>query len=416
MASINLLIQSKKNPAIIYIRLRDGRKIDLKAKTNFLIDPLNWDSKEQRPMKKLLKDVDFANLDTELSTLKTDVLKNYNKSKGVVSIDFEWLKNTINPIIEEDKQPETLVDYISFYIEYKKREVKTSTIAKCNVNKELLIRFEKDRKSVVYIKDVNLKFKKDFEDYCIRMEYMPNTIARAVRFFKTVCNYAKANGVPTHFQLDSIKAKYLKVDFIYLNLDEIKKIEDLEKEKIPNYLDNARDWLLISCYCGQRISDFLRFDKSMIRYEKDRSGRSIPLIEFTQFKTEKEMTFPLDYKILEIMKKYNGEFPKIISEQKLNKYIKTVCKEAGLVEMVYGTKFDSTIKKKVYKQYEKWELVSSHIGRRSFSSNNYGGVIPTSFLKYITGHSTEALLLTYIGKSNKDIAMELANYYNYPTL
>jgi integrase len=116
------------------------------------------------------------------------------------------------------------------------------------------------------------------------------------------------------------------------------------------------------------------------------------------------------------MKKYNGEFPKIISEQKLNKYIKIVCKEAGIVEMVNGTKFDSTIKKNVNKQYEKWELVSSRIGRRSFSSNNYGGAIPTSFLKYITGHSTEAMLLTYVGKSNKDIAMELANYYNYPTL
>lgn len=85
---------------------------------------------------------------------------------------------------------------------------------------------------------------------------MPNTIARAVRFFKTVCNYAKANGVPTHFQLDSIKAKYHKADSVYLNLDEISKIEELAQNQIPDYLDNARDWLLISCYCGQRISDF----------------------------------------------------------------------------------------------------------------------------------------------------------------
>jgi hypothetical protein len=225
MASINLLIQSKKNPAVIYIRLRDGKKIDIKAKTNYSIDPLNWDPKEQRPTKKLLKDIDFANLDTELSTLKTDVLKNYNKSKGIVSIDFEWLKNTINPPNEEDNLPETLVDYISLYTEYKKRDVKASTLAKCNVNKELLIRFEKDRKQVVFIKEVNLKFKKDFEDYCISKDYMPNTIARAVRFFKTVCNYAKANGVPTHFQLDSIKAKYHKADSIYLHLDAISKIE-----------------------------------------------------------------------------------------------------------------------------------------------------------------------------------------------
>jgi hypothetical protein len=30
---------------------------------------------------------------------------------------------------------------------------------------------------------------------------------------------------------------------------------------------------------------------------------------------------------------------------------------------------------------------------------------------YITGHTTEAMFLTYIGKSNKDIAMELTSYF-----
>ena len=43
-------------------------------------------------------------------------------------------------------------------------------------------------------------------------------------------------------------------------------------------------------------------------------------------------------------------------------------------------------------------------------SNNYGK-IPTSFLMCMTGHSTEKMFLTYIGKSNKDIAMELTNYF-----
>ena len=410
MASINLLVQSKKNPAVIYIRLRDGKKIDIKAKTNYSIDPLNWDPKEQRPTKKLLKDIDFANLDTELSTLKTDVLKNYNKSKGIVSIDFEWLKNTINPPNEEDNLPETLVDYISLYTEYKKRDVKASTIAKCNVNKELLIRFEKDRKQVVYIKEVDLKFKKDFEDYCISKDYMPNTIARAVRFFKTVCNYAKANGVPTHFQLDSIKAKYHKADSIYLNLDEINKIEELAQNQIPDYLDNARDWLLISCYCGQRISDFLRFDKSMIRYEINSDGDSKPLIEFTQVKTGKIMTIPLHSKIIEILEKFDGNFPKKISDQRYNDHIKNVCKAAAINELKLGKLFNPETKLQEEKLYEKHLLVSSHIGRRSFATNNYGK-IPTTFLMQMTGHATESMFLTYIGKSNKDIAIEMTDYF-----
>ncbi len=411
MASINLFIQSKKSPAVIYIRLRDGRNVDLKAKTNYHINPDDWDAVEQRPLKKLLKTIEFANLDTDLGDLRNDVLKNYNRDKGANPIDFNWLKNIINPQDEEaGKMPEKLIDYLGVYTEYKKREIKESTLKKCNVIKQLLLRYEKDRAIIIYVKDVNLKFKNDFENYCISKGYALNTIARVIRFVKTICNHAKANGLETHYQLDSIKAKYLKVDNIYLNPQEIESIEKIDKQKLPDYLDNARDWLLISCYCGQRVSDFLRFEKSMIRYEKNKTGELKPLIEFTQVKTDKIMTIPLHSKIIEILKKYDGDFPRKISDQKYNDYIKKVCSEAGITVMVHGVKFNSETKKKEEKLYEKCELVSSHIGRRSFATNNYG-IIPTSFLMYITGHTTEAMFLTYIGKSNKDIAMELTSYF-----
>lgn len=60
--------------------------------------------------------------------------------------------------------------------------------------------------------------------------------------------------------------------------------------------------------------------------------------------------------------------------------------------------------------YKKYELVTSHIGRRSFATNFYG-TIPTTYLIYVTGHSTESMFLNYIGKSNKDLAMELTKYF-----
>ncbi|MDY0090723.1 MAG: hypothetical protein RBR78_10215, partial [Flavobacteriaceae bacterium] len=118
MASIKLLLQSKHNPAVIYIRFRDGRNIDIKAKTNYLIDPLNWDDVEQRPTKKALKDIDYANLDTDLQDLKNNLLKEYNKIKGTVAIDLNWLNDFINPPQQEEKLPEKLIDYLDKYTEY----------------------------------------------------------------------------------------------------------------------------------------------------------------------------------------------------------------------------------------------------------------------------------------------------------
>ncbi len=153
----------------------------------------------------------------------------------------------------------------------------------------------------------------------------------------------------------------------------------------------------------------------MIRFEKNKEGILKPLIEFTQKKTGKEMTVPLSQKVIEILDKRKGDFPRAISDQKYNDYIKEVCKEAKIIQQVKGSRITETapesgIFRKETGTFEKWELVTSHIGRRSFASNNYGK-IPTSFLIYVTGHSTEAMFLNYIGKSNKDIAMELTNYF-----
>jgi site-specific recombinase XerD len=410
MASIYLLLQSKKSPAVIYMRLRDGRTTDIKAKTNYHIDPVNWDEAEQRPTKKALKDIHIANLDTDLATLKTDLLKEYNKSNGLKRIDAQWLKDFINPPQEEEKHPDKLVDYIDTFIEFKRADVKSSTITKCNVIKHLLMRYQEHIKSTIHIRNVDAKFKRDFEKYCISVGYAPNTTARNIRFIKTFCRHAKANGVETHYQLDSIKAKYYKVDNIYLDEKEIEQIEKIKSSDLSEGLENARDWLLISCYCGQRVSDFLRFDKSMIRYEKNKAGELKPLIEFTQVKTDKIMTIPLHSKIIEILNKYSGDFPRKISDQKYNEHIKKVCEKAEINKPTHGILFDHDVKAKVEKDYPKWKLVSSHIGRRSFASNKYG-TIPTSFLMYMTGHTTEAMFLTYIGKSNKDIAMELTNYF-----
>jgi len=410
MATINYTIQSSSNPANIYIRLRDGRDIDIKVKTNFLINPENWDADLQRPFKKLLREIDYANLDTDLQEIKTNLLKEYNRNKGIKKIDSIWVKELIRPSIKEAPISQSLVDYVDVYIKYKRNELNPNTIKKCNVFKQLLLRYQNHCKTTLLIQNVDNKFKLDFETYCLSKSYAINTTARAVRFIKTMCRHAKSNGLDIHYQLDSIKIKYVKVDNIYLNNDEIAKIENIKKNKLTDSLSNARDWLIISCYCGQRVSDFLRFEKSMIRYEKNKAGILKPLIEFTQVKTDKIMTIPLHSKIMEILKKHKGDFPIKISDQKYNDYIKKVCQAAEIKDPTHGIKFDPLKKKKVEKDYEKWELVSSHIGRRSFASNNYG-IIPTSFLMYITGHTTEGMFLTYIGKSNKDIAMELTNYF-----
>lgn len=401
MARITFFIQSKNAPAGIYVRLREGVSIDAKAKTKFAINPNDWSSVKGQP--KNLKSETFKALNNSLVQFKADLLSHYNGCIGKRAINSNWLKDFINPPARVNHVPTKVIEYFDYYIKHKESELSNSTIKKLGVNKKLIERFQKETVKEYFINDVDADFKLRFESYCLKEKYAPNTVARALMYVKTLCYHARGNRIETSHQLDNMKTKFHKGEKIFLSPEEIELIADTPFKK--DYLDIARDWLLISCETGQRISDFMRFTKGHIRYEKEK-----PLIEFTQVKTDKIMAIPLSKKVMEILKKREGEFPRRISDQKYNDYIKDVCKIAGLTNKIKGSKKDPETERKVTGTFEKWELVTSHIGRRSFATNNYGR-IPTSLLIGATGHSTEKQFLEYIGKTDTEKAMQLAEYF-----
>lgn len=441
MATINFLYRSTKDKANLHLRLLYRFKdIDFVfgANTKFEVLKDYWTDNHviDKKTKKIkgTKEVSFLNkrleVNNELNKIENHVLNAFN-TVNPDEVNKEWLQTQIdfyyNPPQEAEQLPTGLLKYFDYFIEAKKNEITIGTQKKYNVTKHLLERYQKTKSTQIKIADVNDKFKIDFENYCLKNNYALNTISKDLRTIKTVCNHAKHNGISTSHQLDKIKTPQHKTDKIYLTFEELTKIENIEKRRLNDNYDNAKDLLIISCYTGQRISDFMRFDKSMIRYEKNKQGILKPFIEFTQVKTNKVMTVALHPKVIEILDKRNGDFPKPISDPKYNLYIKQVCRIAGITDVIKGSKLtdlnneDKTEKKtknkdevKQYRKevgmYKKWELVTSHIGRRSFCTNFYG-TIPTTYLMNVSGHSTEQMFLTYLGKSNKDLAMELTNYF-----
>jgi site-specific recombinase XerD len=411
MASIKFILKGTTNPSPIYIRLIDGRKTDVIAKTKFTINPKDWSKAKHKP--KNLSDTDQNNLNSDLEDLKYKLQKYYDKTKEDVKVNTKWLKDFLNAkkeVVNEEAIPNTLIEYIDYYIGYRADELKESSLKKFRVIKHKMQRFQEYRKKTIYIKDINDKFKNEFVAYYKKEGYSKNTMQRELVMIKTFCKHAKYLGLQVHHQMDGLRLDREKVEKIYLDLEEIEAIKKLDNTKLSDSLLNARDWLIVSCFTGQRVSDFLRFTKDMIRIENGKH-----LLEFTQKKTDKIMTIPLHEEVLAILDKRNGNFPYKISDQKYNDYIKLVCQEAEINKPTKGSKKVETEEgSKQYRKkngvYPKWELISSHVGRRSLATNFYGK-IPTSYLIYMTGHSTEELFLSYIGKSNKDLAMELTKYF-----
>ncbi len=413
MATISYLLQSQNNPANIYVRLSISRKNVFKRKTGYIIDPKNWSRKTNLPIP---KDTNLKNLKTDLSNLKTEIEKRCNSATtNGIEISGNWLHEQINSITgKQDKtDKDLLTNYVQLYIDnlpYKefpngKRGVAIGTIQKYTTLKNKIGAYQKHKKKHFYVKNVDLKFRNDFLKYLIERDKLnPNSAGRYIRFLKTICLDAQLNGYEVSKQLKQIKGFTEKASKVFLTFDELSKIETTIYKRTA--LENAKDWLIIGCYTGQRVSDLLAFTCNII---KVRNG--IELIEFTQKKTGKRVAIPIHPKIKGILDKHNGQFPTQLSAQKFNKHLKDLCKIAEINEPTDGAKMDKEIGRKIQGIYPKYELITSHVCRRSFASNFYGE-IPTALLMSITAHSTEQQFLEYIGKTTNDFALQIAEYWS----
>ena len=404
MATVRFLIQTKKDNAPIYIRLRDGRKLDLKVKTSFIVNPIDWNASKERP--RHTKTEMLSKLDEDLLDLKSDILKAYNQRiENHSNIDIAWLQDIITPD-QNSKIPTKLVPYFDYYLLIKGNTIKLNTIKKITSFKLLLSNFEKKQRKSYQINEIDLNFQQKLVAYCKSNNYSTNYISDILKYVRTICKSANQNGIKSNIQTESLKIKKTEVSITYLTPEEIQKIKD--KQFDFDYLDNARDWLLISCESGQRISDFMKFKKFMIREATTPKGKQIKLIEFTQEKTGKKMSVVVTDMVEEILKKRDGNFPRPISDQKYNDYIKTVCELAEIDAVVEGSMKDKETKRQVTGYFKKHQLVVSHIGRRSFASNYYMK-FPIGYLMNQTGHTSERSFLAYIGKSNADYSLAFAD-------
>ncbi|WP_419495164.1 phage integrase SAM-like domain-containing protein [Chryseobacterium bernardetii] len=426
MASVSFFNRGKveNKYSTIWVRLRD-KEIDVKVPISHLkCKPKDWKN-GKCVISSRNTDIDLGELNIELIRLETKIISDYTSFKPEIDVKG-WLEATVSPqkVVSEKDEPQSdnVLLFIDDYISLKKDIVSESTIKKANVVKQLIKRYCDDvrarKKTFKHLKfsDLDNSFRVDFEKYCLRENYKTSTTYRNLKFLKMICRVAESLDIEVHkhtflWTFDIEKASRNVPKSIYLTFDELDKIE---RTIMPNeHLDNAKDWLLIACYTGQRVSDYLRFNSSMIIHDDENQA----YIEFNQIKTGTKMQIPVLQKVQNILLKREGDFPRKISDVNLNLYIKDVCELAGIDEVLYNGKVmtierqdKSKITRKVFGNYPKFQLVTSHIGRKSFATNFYEK-IPITYLLNFTGHKTERQLLAYISKTDVEKAKSTAKIF-----
>ncbi|HET8735200.1 MAG TPA: tyrosine-type recombinase/integrase [Pricia sp.] len=361
MPSLKFILQSKKNPANIYVRLMLSKDRDYKRKTGLMIDPKKWNAKKGMP--KHPGETYMA-----LSELADRIWSELEKANAP---DGKWLDGTIHG------SNETLLDVIDTYIE-DAPNIRNGKGGKGLSNNRVknLTSFSKlmDRFGDVPISMAGKDYAKRLMAW---MEgYSNNYITKTVENLKGVVRYAENKGISVDRSILSVQTYWERKPPVILDFDDLKTIKGLV---LGEKLSNVRKWLLFGCYTGQRAGDLFRLSESDIR-----TVRGKKIIEIRQEKTFNRAVIPLVPEALEVIE---DGFPRPISQQKFNKYVRELMGLAGIEKHI-----------------------TTHCMRRSFASNYYGA-IPTPLLMQVTGHKKESSFLVYIGKSEYDMAFEFLEHY-----
>ena len=422
MASVSFSYRSKKDKSPLEIRLsfkisesninsKTGKEkpVSYYCRSRVIVEKKFWTELKSR---KKFKDVDKikrkSEVENHLAELENSIISEFNNTP-INMIDKNWLKRVVNEYYFEEKTeniPNDLVNYIDYFNEVKKHDLKEYNLNRYKALKRKLTDFEDKYGYSCFFKRINENFKSNYIEYCKDLMYSVNTYEKELTRIKTLCRHARSKGVDVSPEFEMLKIKKETSPIIFFTNEEISKIRKLEK--LPPKLDVARDWLLISCYTGQRISDFFKFDQSMIvKYEDGKA------LEFTQQKTGNKVSVPITNPLQNILDKRNGEFPDRLLDQEYNRLIKCVCKRATIDQKIEGVLKKKVDNKKTQRGvkgiYPKYQLIGSHVGRRTFATLYYGH-IPTQKLLPITGHKTEKMLLRYIGKNPYEQSKESLQY------
>ena len=416
MASIKFEVLSNSQTAPIYLRLSVKRNVTPRAKTGLYIDSKEWSRETKLP--KQTKSVN-KNLTTDLLKLKVFILEKLNKS--IIennNINKLWLEHKIDVFfkrVDESKNEVLVVKWIKHIIENSHtmpNQKKQKGLSKNRIKsyKSLLVRFQKYqeyKKGKNYnIIDIDKKFFSNFETWLLTKEkYSASTSTKFLTDLQKVVRVA-SNEIEISKDFNSIKFQKVEtydddMDVITLTENEIERIHNLDLQK--EALINARKWLILSIFTGQRGTTLVE----RINQKNFHPFGNEYKIELKQIKGNKKVYIPV---LPPVKKIFEEGLPYKISTQKLNQYIKTICKLAEINEMVMGNKRNKETNRNEKKLRPKYKYISTHTGRRTFATIHYNK-IPTPIIMRVTGHKKESTFLQYINQNNDDHLDTFIDYY-----
>jgi hypothetical protein len=254
---------------------------------------------------------------------------------------------------------------------------------------------------------INLKFLERFRDFLLKYSYVTkvggkeivrhykiNYIDKLVKGLKQIVNAAIEEGLVVPFRWTSLKAEDRQVDSVYTDFQEIQLLNDVH---LANETDRiVRDKYVLNCFLGLRYSDLNKLEPHLFKM-KTIAGQEFVIYSGRAQKTDHKVEFALHSSAVSILERYSYNMPKLCATE-FNLRIKNVARKAGLTELERIREIRGT--ETIIQDVPKCDLLTSHVGRRSFCTNFYNEGVSIGAIMSISGHSTEKEFRKYIKKAS----------------
>ena len=190
---------------------------------------------------------------------------------------------------------------------------------------------------------------------------------------------------------------------IFLEWEELMAVWEFHDPK-REWLDGVRDIFCFCAFTGMRYSDAAKLSWADV---------GAGAVRITTVKTRDALTIELNKWSREVLARYDRDdapmkvFPRI-TNQVMNRALKTICQECGITAPVRLTKYKGGVR--IDETFEKWQLIGTHAARRTFICNALQlGLSPTTVMQW-TGHASYDSMKPYIAVADAARAQAMKGF------
>lgn len=401
-----------ENETSIYVGLTVRGKY-IKIRTNVKVIPKLWDAGKVQRVKRqhpLSLEINMRLTQLEASIEKELLLLSMKDPEYSVTEVKEIIFKIINGT--NSKIAKDFWEVWAIYKEEQAKILKGSTIKKMQTFEKHLKAFQK-KQHIISFSKIDLSFDVNFYFYLTNdLGLLNNSVTKLYATLKAFMKWSMIREYHQNTKFELFKHSWDKTDVLALTETELKCIEEVDLS-YNKKLDKVRDIFLFSCYTGARYSDLQNLRIGDIQCDGNNTIWS--LYQIKSNKTDK-VTIPISKQAQQIVQKYlDKNLPvesyllPVYSNQKMNAYIKEVCKQAGISSIIKKNRYSG--KRRVDIMKPKYDFITMHTGRKTFVTLSLLRGMQSDIIRRITNHSDYRTMLIYADLNKQSVINEFNKFW-----